>query len=847
MKSTLRRDIAVIGLILLMTALPVSVFAQTAKSDKVPSYPGAGVLQAGDIWESFRPLNYTVTPATRGVAILSIGNFDRQWSTPGSHWPNAYPWSPYWGKWMFASVHDTSSTFNPEKIGTAANPSYYTNDVSTAGEPSKYAQIAYLPKVVGGGDPLRDYTIDPYFTDATRQHAIYEAAFPTNLGIDVKFRAHSFAAPNWGNLNDFVMVEITYKNTGVLDMDMNGIPEQTGHKIMALSPYVGSQSHMSTSNYRTGLRGANGGMVPMGRQTAYIADPDPTGAPWDFVTVFPSSTTKNPVAGKRDFGFNYYPGKEYTDVWAGWVIIDVKQGAIPKDVTKSVADLASKKTIFGTHPVGLGAERGWYTSAHATKVGYGAPRQLFLTSIGQWFKDAGRSLQNNPNNYDLEPNPNFFKADTIKDIFKFVPKGTGYTVPNGDQKYSGVFDNSSFEDGSADASTKYPTGYGVFSKGAMHSEDYNGEMYSSAGPFALDVNEEVTFVMAFVAGFRLEGIQRAVEAARWAFSKNLAIPKTPALPKLLVKNTLNKSTTLEWDKEAEKDAQFAGYKIWRAAQYKKKSWMDEGMRLVDRYQEQDVPGPVPSSLKKPVNPKFDAFGLINATTLQGRYQPDTWGTYDLVKTIPKSELAAITATTNPGTTTTTGYAYKYEDKDVVLGFSYWYYVSAYKDGQFEGPGGQTTTRIETHNTNRNGASALWNLTYPYAFANVNYPLATNAAAYQAMGGVQVVNSALAVGNVVADVGVRPNPYKRAALHDNRSQVYDHKLLFYNLPSPCKITIVDVAGQVIDEINFSSANQNVGSTFWDMFSKDGIEVASGLYIYVVESGTQKKVGHFAILR
>ncbi|MGE5315735.1 MAG: hypothetical protein ACM3Q4_13665 [Acidobacteriota bacterium] len=845
MTSTFRRDIALIGLILMLLALPSSIFAQTAKADKVLNYPGAGVLQAGDIWESFLPENYTLpTWPTAGVTMMiKIGNFDRQWSTPGSHWPNAYPWSPYWGKWFFATVYDTSTTWNPEKVGTQNNPSYYAADKAAGGAYSNYSQLQYKPTVLGASDPARNYTIDPYFTDSRRQHVVYEAGWPTNNGIDVKFRAHAFTAPNWGNLNDYVIMEVTFKNTGMVDMNMDGVAEMTNHKIAAFSAYMGSQSHMSTSNYQSGLRGTNGGTTPIGRQTAYVGDPDPQGNPWDFVTVFASASTANPPAGqgKMDMGFNNGRGKEYNDIWYGWVMLDVKKGKLPADVNKSVADLPSKETIFGTHPIGLGKERGWYAGAHATKVGYGAPRQLFLTSVGQWFKDAGRTYQNNPNNFNLEPNPNFFSAGKAGEILTFVPKAQGRTMPNGDAKYCGVFDQTSFEDGSADAQTKYPNGYGKFSIGASHSENYDGEMYSAVGPFSLDVNEEVTVVLATVAGFRLEGIQRAVEAARWAFGKNLDIPKTPALPKLLVKNTLNKSTTLEWDAAAEADPQFAGYKIWKASQFKKKSWLEEGMRIVDRYQEQMTPGPIPSDLKKPINPKFDAFAAINATTLQGKYQPDTWGTYDLMKVIPKSELANLTKST------TTGYNYLFEDKDVVLGFSYWYYVSAYKEGSYEGPAGQTTTRIETHSTNRNGASALWNLTYPYAFANVNYPSATNQAAWQAMGGVQVVNSALAPANTVANVGVRPNPYKRAALHDNRALVYDHKMFFYNLPSPCKITIVDVAGQIVDEINFSSANPNVGSTFWDMFSKDGIEVASGLYIYIVESGSQKKVGHFAILR
>ena len=116
-----------------------------------------------------------------------------------------------------------------------------------------------------------------------------------------------------------------------------------------------------------------------------------------------------------------------------------------------------------------------------------------------------------------------------------------------------------------------------------------------------------------------------------------------------------------------------------------------------------------------------------------------------------------------------------------------------------------------------------------------------------IGGAQIVYSALAPKGLVATVGVRPNPYKRAALHDNRTQVYDHKLLFYNLPPQAKVTILDVSGQVIDVINFASSDASKGSFFWDMFSKDGIEVASGVYVYVVESPNNSMVGYFSILR
>ena len=82
------------------------------------------------------------------------------------------------------------------------------------------------------------------------------------------------------------------------------------------------------------------------------------------------------------------------------------------------------------------------------------------------------------------------------------------------------------------------------------------------------------------------------------------------------------------------------------------------------------------------------------------------------------------------------------------------------------------------------------------------------------------------------------------MHDTGTE---HKMLFINLPTGTKITIFDVAGQVIDVLNFDSTNPFDGTLFWDMFSKDGIEVASGLYIYVAEYPGGAQTGHFAILR
>ncbi len=846
--------------LLALVIVPTSLLAQTAPATSVFNYPGAGVIQAGDVWESFLPqgTGITTTPvsgvgygeagtaATLGIRrFIQMGNFDRGWTTPATHWPAAFYMTPYWLKDNWVLVYDPDTTWN--RGPASANPSFFAIAAPITGANySNHAQLTFKSTLAGASDATRRYSIEPYFVDGTlRQHVVYEAGWPTQLGVDVKFRAHGIAAPNWNNLNDYVIVEVQLKNTGYLDMNMDGVAEQLNHDIKALAFQIEEQSYTSISSYAGGGRNVND-IVPTiaARQAAWVNDPDPTGAPWAFSMVFPSATTVNPApgSGNTDLGFNGGTTKNYMDQHHGWVMIDVKAGGLPTNRAQSTASLPSQKTIFGSHPIGVGAERGWYVSGGSSAwVGSsGDPRKMFYATTGVWYQNGGQLSHNTDfGQLNLAPNSNFFSGGATGDPTTFVPKGPGYTRPNGDFKSSDKFDQVSFEDGKADATTNYPTGWGKWSKGCSHTENFDQDMFAGVGPFSLKKDSTITIVYALVAGYRLEGIQRSVRAARYAYESNFVIPKPPPLPDMKVSNTLNKSVFLEWNKAAETDAEFAGYKIWKSSQFKKVNWLDEGMRVVDQYEQQMTVGPRPANVYKPVNPKFDAQAKMLANATKGTYQPDTWGTWDLVKVIPKADLPGLTPSTS------TGFNYKYEDKEVITGFTYWYYISAYKEGSYTGPGGETTTRIETHYTNRNGASGLWYLTWPFAYNNSNYP--KDATLLKNVGGGQIITSALAPKGDVSQVGVKPNPYKRAALYDNRSQVYDHKLVFYNLPPSAKITILDVSGQVIDVINFTSTDPSKGSVFWDMFSKDGIEVASGVYIYIVESPTASKVGQFAILR
>lgn len=314
---------------------------------------------------------------------------------------------------------------------------------------------------------------------------------------------------------------------------------------------------------------------------------------------------------------------------------------------------------------------------------------------------------------------------------------------------------------------------------------------------------------------------------------------------------------VRWAASAEADADFAGYKVWRATNAPPNfKYVETGMRMVDRYQEQMTPGTTDPQFIKPLNPKFDAFADIAAISTKGEGQGQEWGPYQLVLVVTKAQLAGVTE--QSGT-----YKYAYEDKNVVYGFDYWYYVSAYKEGTYTGPGNETTNRIESSNLNRNGRSGIWLGTYSYADNNTFFPgnasfVGDPVAGKKNIGArftVRSGTSALADLNSGAiKPNVTPNPYKRAASFDNIQSSTDHKIKFFNLPARGQITILDVSGQIIDQFTFDNQT-GVSDYTWDMFSKDGVEVANGLYIWVLESGdgvsgSSKKftyVGKFAILR
>ena len=785
---------------------------------------GAGVMIAGELWDSFLPPNVgpSYVEATQAIdrSLLRIGNFDRAWSTPTHMWPGGWNYGNFWSKDLVLLEFNPDSTWNPPMISGQVNPSFTQNGGS------RYGICGFAPSLHGAGDPARNYARETRWVDpARRHHALYEAGWPTTAGIDVAITIHQFTL-NWNNLNDFIIVEIRLTNTGVIDMNADGIPDslQTGrqgrNRIRAMTLLAHAEVFGS---YILSTAGGRGSSLGSQRGIGYVGDSNPLGSPWDMMVYFPGESVPN----LKDMGLNTFSrDRFYTDVWSAWAWVAAKSGGAPSALLHELPD---KPTLYGTDPIGTGSERGWYATAgqgRGLDITPGNPRNLYVASTGAWYADGGRSRSLTQLN--LAPNPAFFSAGTPGDPTTFVPKSNP-ARPDGDRKLlPGSREVNAWEPG--------------WTKGFTAQQSFDGDMFSGIGPFSLDVGESMTIVWAEAGGFRLQGVQNAIEAARWAFDNGYALPDAPAVPVMQVQSTTRLTSRVFWNDASLHDVGFAGYKIWRVSALQHVDGLTTGMQEMDDYWRATVPGAVPDSLKKSVNPSFAAFDYVH-----DHYgAPGSWGPYELVANIPASGLSSMSDHS------LSGYAYSWEDRKVNPGFDYWYAVSAYSTGSYTlGPtyGGlnnPATPTIETSNVNRNGASGLWENTYPFAVSSPSFPTTPE--------GLRAIGAGLTVGSMIFNppgsatpvkIGVRPNPYKKAAFWDSRTDPFDHRVLFYNLSPGTTITILDVSGQVIDKLWYPL--DALGSMYWDMFSKNGVEVASGLYIFVAEYPGGQEVGYFSILR
>jgi hypothetical protein len=438
---------------LLVAALGGPVYAQKNNTPSsllnfnsaTPTRDGSGYLVAGDFWSTVHPVNAEIPNLLRsqfagiGLNYIMMLGSTGNWQEPIGSWPSGYPYTNTFrnSPLFFFSVFDAGgwAGYAP---GNRLRDLDQTTDAKGAGGTSRFMFPAYGPNVVGAGDPARDYRRPARFTDESRTHLIYEAGWPTTAGIDYKIRAHQYSS-NEQNLNDFVAIEITMTNTGVVDSNADGTPEATDNVVDGIAATVTGDVSPSIQISTAGDRGCN--CIAAGRSFGYVAAPDETGAPYDmfvwWANVAPTTTTNRatPPAGQRSFGIdNTNQRLGYSDIWNTWVFMGVRQGSLEDGLTANSPD---KSTVFGTHSVGEGSRRGWYNSNHwqsglATR---NASDISFRNSTATWYADYGKLSNGGDVLPNLGPNPAFFSGGTPDDITTFVV-GNPNARPNGDFKYA---------------------------------------------------------------------------------------------------------------------------------------------------------------------------------------------------------------------------------------------------------------------------------------------------------------------------------------------------------------------------------------------------------------------------
>ncbi len=101
------------------------------------------------------------------------------------------------------------------------------------------------------------------------------------------------------------------------------------------------------------------------------------------------------------------------------------------------------------------------------------------------------------------------------------------------------------------------------------------------------------------------------------------------------------------------------------------------------------------------------------------------------------------------------------------------------------------------------------------------------------------------------IAVVPNPYVAAAEWEPRVNFTSgrgpRKIDFIHLPRSCTIRIYTLSGYLVDTIDHDQPLEN-GAESWNLVSKDGMDIAFGVYLYHVDApGVGEFIGKFAVIK
>ena len=102
-----------------------------------------------------------------------------------------------------------------------------------------------------------------------------------------------------------------------------------------------------------------------------------------------------------------------------------------------------------------------------------------------------------------------------------------------------------------------------------------------------------------------------------------------------------------------------------------------------------------------------------------------------------------------------------------------------------------------------------------------------------------------------DVYVVPNPYVATSRFEPSNPYLvgrgERRIYFMNLPPECTIRIYTITGELVQTLTHDSSVDD-GQEAWDLTSRDGMDVAYGVYLFHVDApGVGETVGRFALIK
>ncbi|MBU0507352.1 hypothetical protein KKH27_00755 [bacterium] len=100
------------------------------------------------------------------------------------------------------------------------------------------------------------------------------------------------------------------------------------------------------------------------------------------------------------------------------------------------------------------------------------------------------------------------------------------------------------------------------------------------------------------------------------------------------------------------------------------------------------------------------------------------------------------------------------------------------------------------------------------------------------------------------IRVYPNPYVAVSAQEPANRYGEgrgeRRISFIHLPDRCTIRIYTVRGDLVETIEHLTTIDD-GMESWDLRSRDGLNVAYGVYLYHIDSPYGEKIGRFAVIK